>query len=107
MRRCDNSRGKITKDEYIEVGEYIEINKKILKVFAVFSKGGTDYFYLAKLYESSNHYFLVSEYKQRTLNKYEVLSSFNGNKEGLEKSIDVMFGFSDVDENYRELKRIK
>ncbi len=107
MRRCDNTRDKITKDKYIEVGKYIEINKKILKVFAVFSKEGIGYFYLAKLYESSNHYFLVSELKQHTLRKYEVLSSFNGNKEGLEKSIDVMFGFSNVNENYRGLKRIR
>ena len=107
MRKCDNTKVIITEKQYIEIGEYIEINKKILKVFAVFSKGGTGYFYLAKLYESSNHYFLVSEYKQRNRRKYEVLSSFNGNKEGLEKSIDVMFRFSHVNENYRGLKKIK
>ena len=92
---------------HIEVGQYIEVNEKKLKVFSVFSKGGTDYFYLAKLYENLNHYFLVSEYKQLTRRKYKVLSSFTGSEEGLEKSIDVMFGFSDVNENYRGLIRIK
>ncbi len=107
MRRCDSTRGKVTKDKHIEVGEYIKINKKILKVFAVFSKGGAGYIYLAKLYESSNHYFLVSESKHRTHRKYEVVRSFNGNKEGIEKSIDTLFEFSDVNENYQGLKRIK
>ena len=107
MRRCDNTRDKITKDKYIEVGKYIEINKKILKVFAVFSKEGIGYFYLAKLYESSNHYFLVSEYKQRTRKTYKVLSSFTGREKGLEKSIDIMFEISDINENYRGLKRIR
>ena len=92
---------------HIEVGQYIEVNEKKLKVFSVFSKGGTDYFYLAKLYENLNHYSLVSEYKQLTRRKYKVLSSFTGSEEGLEKSIDVMFGFSDVNENYRGLIRIK
>ena len=92
---------------HIEVGQYIEVNEKKLKVFSVFSKGGTDYFYLAKLYENLNHYFLVSEYKQRTRRKYKVLSSFRGSEEGLEKSIDVMFEFSIVNKNYRGLKRIK
>ncbi len=92
---------------HIEVGQYIEVNKKKLKVFSVFSKGSNDYFYLAKLYDNLNHYFLVSVYKQRTCRKYKVLSSFTGSEEGLEKSIDVMFGFSDINENYRGLKRIK
>ena len=92
---------------HIEVGQYIEVNKKKLKVFSVFSKGSNDYFYLAKLYDNLNHYFLVSEYKQRTCRKYKVLSSFTGSEEGLEKSIDVMFRFSDINENYRGLKRIK
>ena len=106
MRRCDNSRSKIIKDKYIELGEYIVINKKMLKVFAIFSKEGT-YYYLSKLYESSNHYFLVSGLKKATRRKYEVLTSFTGNEEGLEKSIDVMFEISDNNENYRGLKRIK
>ena len=92
---------------HIEVGQYIEVNEKKLKVFSVFSKGGTDYFYLAKLYENLNHYFLVFEYIQGTPKKYKVLSSFTGSEEGLEKSIDLMFGFSDVNENYRGLIRIK
>ena len=105
MRRCDNTRDKITKDKYIEVGKYIEINKKILKVFAVFSKERA-YYYLAKLYERSNHYFLVSEVKKGTRRKYEVLASFTGNEEGLEKSIDVMFAIPDENKNYRGLKRI-
>jgi len=107
MRKCDNTRGKVTGDKHIEVGEYIEINKKLLKVFAVFSKGSAGYFYLAKLYESSNHYFLISESKHCTLRKYEVVRSFNGNKEGIEKSIDTLFEFSDVNENYQGLKRIR
>ena len=105
-----NMRCKKNNDRFnfhIEVGQYIEVNEKKLKVFSVFSKGGTDYFYLAKLYENLNHYFLVSEYKQLTRRKYKVLSSFTGSEEGLEKSIDVMFGFSDVNENYRGLIRIK
>ena len=106
MRRCDNYRRKVNKNSYIELDEYIEINKKLLKVFAVFSKEKA-YYYLTKLYESSNHYFLVSEIKKGTRRKYEVLASFTGNEEGLEKSIDVMFGFSDINENYRGLKRIK
>ena len=76
-------------------------------MFSVFSTGGTDYFYLAKLYENLNHYFLVSEYKQRTRKKYKVLSSFTGSEKGLEKSIDIMFEISDINENYRGLKRIK
>ena len=68
-------------------------------------KAGAGYIYLAKLYESSNHYFLVSESKH-THRKYEVLSSFNGNEEGLEKSVDVMFAILDENKNYRGLKRI-
>ena len=106
MRRCDNSRIKLIKHEYIELDEYIEVNKKTLKVFAVFSKGA-DYFYLAKLYENSNHYFLVSEYKNGTRRKYKVLSSFAGSEKGLEKTIDVMYRLSDKDENYRGLKKVK
>ena len=106
MRRCDKYRSKIIKDEYIQLGEYIEINKKILKVFAVFSKED-DYYYLAKLYERSNHYFLVSEIGKSTHTKYEVLISFKGSKEGLEKSINVMFKISDENKNYQGLKRIK
>ena len=105
-----NMRCKKNNDRFnfhIEVGEYIEINKKKLKVFSVFSTGGTDYFYLAKLYENLNHYFLVSEYKQLTRKKYKVLSSFTGSEKGLEKSIDIMFEISDINENYRGLKRIK
>ena len=103
--RCkkDNDRS----NSHIEVGQYIEVNKKKLRVFSVFSKGSNDYFYLAKLYENLNHYFLVFEYKQGTPKKYKVLSSFTGSEEGLEKSIDLMFGFSDVNENYRGLIRIK
>ena len=103
--RCKKSHDRF--NFHIEVGHYIEVNKKKLKVFSVFSKGGTGYFYLAKLYENLNHYFLVSEYKQRTHRKYKVLCSFTGSEEGLEKSIDIMFGLSDVNENYRGLKRIK
>ncbi len=106
MRRCINSRSKLIRDEYIELGEYIEVNKKKLKVFAVFSKGA-DYFYLAKLYESSNHYFLVSESKQGTHRKYEALSSFTGSEGGLEKTIDIMYGLSGENESYRGLKKIK
>ena len=105
MRRCDNYRRKVNKNNCIELDEYIEINKKLLKVFAVFSKESA-YYYLAKLYESSNHYFLVSEVKKGTRRKYEVLASFTGNKEGLEKSIDVMFAIPDENKNYRGLKRI-
>lgn len=106
MRRCDSSRTKLSKHEYIELGEYIEVNKKTLKVFAVFSKGA-DYFYLAKLYENSNHFFLVSKCKNGTRRKYKVLSSFAGSEEGLEKTIDVMYGLSDKDGNYQGLKKIK
>ena len=105
-----NMRCKKNNDRFnfhIEVGQYIEVNKKKLKVFSVFSKGGNDYFYLVKLYDNLNHYFLVSEYKQRARRRYKILSSFTGSEEGLEKSIDVMFGFSDINENYRGLKRIK
>ena len=105
-----NMRCKKNNDRFnfhIEVGQYIEVNEKKLKVFSVFSTGGTDYFYLAKLYENLNHYFLVSEYKQRTRKKYKVLSSFTGSEKGLEKSIDIMFEISDINENYRGLKRIK
>lgn len=105
MRRCDNYRRKVNKNSYIELDGYIKINKKLLKVFAVFSKESA-YYYLAKLYESSNHYFLVSEVKKGTRRKYEVLASFTGNEEGLEKSIDVMFAISDENKNYRGLKRI-
>jgi uncharacterized cysteine cluster protein YcgN (CxxCxxCC family) len=105
MRRCDNYRRKVNKNNYIELNEYIEINKKLLKVFAVFSKESA-YYYLAKLYESSNHYFLVSEVKKSTRRKYEVLTSFTGNAEGLEKSINDMFAISDENKNYRGLKRI-
>ena len=105
MRRCDNYRRKVNKNSYIELDEYIEINKKLLKVFAVFSKESA-YYYLAKLYESSNHYFLVSEVKKSTRRKYEVLTSFTGNAEGLEKSINDMFAISDENKNFRGLKRI-
>ena len=105
MRRCDNYGKKVNKYNYIQLDEYIEINKKLLKVFAVFSKESA-YYYLAKLYESSNHYFLVSEVKKGTRRKYEVLDSFIGNEEGLEKSIDVMFAISDENKNYRGFKRI-
>ena len=106
MRRCDNYQRKVNKNNYIELDEYIEINKKLLKVFAVFSKESA-YYYLAKLYESSSHFFLVSESKQGTRKKYEALNSFSGCKEGLEQTIDVMYGLSDEDESYRGLKRIK
>ena len=61
IRQCDISRNKPIRYKYIEPGEYIEVNKKTLKVFAVFSKKGF-YYYLAKIYESSNHYFLVSDW---------------------------------------------
>ena len=106
MKRCDISRSKLIRDEYIEPDKYIEVNEKTLKVYAVFSKE-TSYYYLAKLYESSNHFFLVSESKQGTSKKYEALNSFSGCKEGLEQTIDVMYGLSDEDESYRGLKRIK
>tara|TARA_A100001015_G_scaffold157843_1_gene175163 strand:- start:6552 stop:6872 length:321 start_codon:yes stop_codon:yes gene_type:complete len=105
-----NMRCKKNNDRFnfhVDVGEYIEVNEKKLRVFSVFSKGGADYFYLSKLYENSNHYFLVYEYKQCTRRKYEVLSSFKGCEEGLEESIDIMFDFLDVNKNYRGLKRIK
>jgi len=105
MRRCDNYRRKLNKNSYIELDEYIEINKKLLKVFAVFSKGHV-FYYLTKLYESTNHYFLVSEVKKGTHRHYEVLASFTGNEDGLEKSIDIMFAISDENKNYRGLKRI-
>ena len=105
MRRCDNYGKKVNKYNYIQLDEYIEINKKLLKVFAVFSKESA-YYYLAKLYESSKHYFLVSEIKKGTRRRYEVLASFTGNEDGLEKSIDVMFAISDENKNYRGLKRI-
>ena len=105
-RRCDISRSKLIRDEYIELGEYIEVNEKTLKVYAVFSKESS-YYYLAKLYEKSNHFFLVSEIKKGTRKKYEALNSFSGCKEGLEQTIDVMCGLSDKDESYRGLKRIK
>ena len=106
IKRCDISKSKLIRDEYIEPDEYIEVNEKTLKVYAVFSKE-TSYYYLAKLYESSNHFFLVSESKQGTHKKYEVLNSFSGCEEGLEQTIDVMYGLSDEDKTYRGLKRIK
>ncbi len=106
MKRCDISRSKLIRDEYIEPDKYIEVNEKTLKVYAVFSKKSS-YYYLAKLYESSNHFFLVSESKQGTRKKYEALCSFSGCREGLEQTIDLMHGFSDEDESYRGLKRIK
>ena len=105
-RRCDISRSKLTRDEYIEPGEYIEVNKKTLKVYAVFSKENS-YYYLAKLYKSSNHYFLVLEAKQGARKKYEVLNSFPGCEDGLEKTIDVMYSLSDEENSYRGLKRIR
>ena len=105
-RRCDISRSKLIRDEYIKLGEYIEVNKKILKVFAVFSKEGSCY-YLAKLYENSNHYFLISESKQGEQKKFKALNSFTGNEEGLEQTIGVMYRLSNEDESYRGLKRIK
>ena len=52
-------------------------------------------------------FFLVSESKQGTRKKYEALNSFSGCKEGLEKTIEFMYGLSDEDESYRGLKRIK
>ena len=73
----------------------------------LYSQKKSSYYYLAKLYESSNHFFLVSESKQGTRKKYEALNSFSGCKEGLEQTIDVMYGLSDEDESYRGLKRIK
>ena len=106
IKRCDISRSKLIRDEYIEPNKYIEVNEKTLKVYAVFSKESS-YYYLAKLYESSNHFFLVSESRQGTRKKYEALNSFSGCKEGLEQTIDVMCGLSDKDESYRGLKRIK
>ena len=106
IKRCDISRNKLIRDEYIEPDKYIEVNEKTLKVYAVFSKENS-YYYLAKLYECSNHFFLVSESKQGTREKYEALNSFSGCKEGLEQTIDVMCGLSDKDESYRGLKRIK
>ena len=68
-------RSKLIRDEYIEPDKYIEVNEKTLKVYAVFSKESS-YYYLAKLYENSNHFFLVSESKQGTRKKYEALNSF-------------------------------
>ena len=38
MKRCDISRSKLIRDEYIEPDKYIEVNEKTLKVYAVFSK---------------------------------------------------------------------
>ena len=105
IKRCDISRSKLIRDEYIEPDKYIEVNEKTLKVYAVFSKEGS-YYYLAKLYESSNHYFLVSESKQDACKKFEALNSFSGCK-GLEETIDVMYGLSYEDEIYSGLKRIK
>ena len=106
MKRCAISRSKLVRDEYIEPDKYIEVNEKTLKVYAVFSKE-TSYYYLAKLYESSNHFFLILESKQGSCKKYEALNSFSGCEEGLEQTIDVMYGLSDEDESYRGLKRIK
>ena len=107
MRRCDKSRSKLIRDGYIELGEYIEINNKILKVFAIFLNRGTGYFYLAKLYDSSNHYFLVSELKKGNRKKYQVMDSFTGNGDGLKKSIDVMVEILEENKNLRTLERIK
>ena len=106
IKRCDVSRSKLIRDEYIEPNKYIEVNEKTLKVYAVFSKESS-YYYLAKLYESSNHFFLVSESKQGAHKKYEALNSFSGCQEGLEQTIDVMHELSDEDESYRGLRRIK
>ena len=106
IKRCDISRSKLIGDEYIEPDKYIEVNEKTLKVYAVFSKENS-YYYLAKLYESSNHFFLVSESKQGTRKKYEALNSFLGCKEELEQTIDVMYKLSDEDESYRGLRRIE
>ena len=106
IKRCDISRSKLIRDEYIEPDKYIEVNEKTLKVYAVFSKENS-YYYLAKLYESSNHFFLVSESKQGTRKKYEALYSFSGCNEGLEQTIDVMCELSEKDESYSGLKRIK
>jgi len=106
IKRCDISRSKLIRDEYIEPNKYIEVNEKTLKVYAVFSKENS-YYYLAKLYESSNHFFLVLEFKQGARKKYEALSSFTGCVEGLGQTIDIMYGLSDEDESYRGLKRIK
>ena len=104
IRRCDIARSKLIRDEHIGVGEYIEVNKKTLKVFGVFSKGA-NYFYLAKLYENSNHHFLVSESRWGKHKNYEVLTSFTGRGEGLEQTIKMMYKF--LGENNRSLKRIK
>ncbi len=106
MRRCVSYRSQIIKDEYIKLGDFIEINKKILKVFAVFLKSA-DYCYLAKLYENSNHYFFVSEVKKSNCRKYEVLTSFTGDDGGLEKSIDVLYKILGENENYQKLQRIR
>ena len=106
IKRCDISRSKLIRDEYIEPDKYIEVNEKTLKVYAVFSKENS-YYYLAKLYESSNHFFLVSESKQGTRKKYEALNSFPGCEDGLEKTIDVMYSLSDEENSYRGLKRIR
>ena len=106
MKRCDISRSKLIRDEYIEPDKYIEVNEKTLKVYAVFSKESS-YYYLAKLYEGSNHFFLVLEFKQGARKKYKALNSFTGCVEGLDQTIDVMYGLSDEDESYRGLKRIK
>ena len=106
IKRCDISRTKLIRGEYIEPNKYIEVNEKTLKVYAVFSKESS-YYYLAKLYESSNHFFLVSESKQGAHKKYEALNSFSGCQKGLEQTIDVMHELSDEDESYRGLKRIK
>ena len=104
--RCDISRSKLIRDGYIEPDKYIKVNEKTLKVYAVFSRENS-YYYLAKLYESSNHFFLVLEFKQGARKKYEALNSFSGCKEGLEQTIDVMYGLSDENESYRGLKRIR
>ena len=106
MKRCDISGSKLIRDEYIEPYKYIEVNEKTLKVYAVFSKE-CSYYYLAKLYESSNHFFLVLESKQGARKKYEALNSFSGCKKGLKQTIDVMYGLSDENESYRGLKRIR
>ena len=106
MRRCDISRNHPIKNEYVELGQYIEVNRKILKVYAVFSKN-SDYFYLAKLYESSNHYFYVSELEKGVRKKYKVLTSFTGSEEGLEKTIEIVYRLPDTDKNNKGLRRIK
>ena len=106
MKRCDISRSKLIRDEYIEPDKYIEVNEKTLKVYAVFSKEGS-YYYLAKLYESSNHYFYVSELEKGVRKKYKVLTSFTGSEEGLEKTIDIVYELPDTDKNNKGLRRIK